>query len=119
MRASGECFAVTAPDPILWVRDQVGSGGVEIDVRSHGTEGLAGTFDDEAAEAALPEGALAVVGAVVPLGEALFEEFEEGADVPHPGGVTTDPSLEGVGAVLSQLEVEFGFGKILKSSELG
>lgn len=102
---------VSAPAVILRVVDDACTNGIEVDVGGDGVEGVGASFDEDGAIAIFPEGAAAFVGAIEPLGEALFEDFHEGADVPHAGEPAFAEGFSGVmvfdGSEVVELESEF------------
>ena len=93
LMAAGDGFAVTAKAVILGIGDEAGADGIEVDVGGHRLEDLALAFHENGFEALGPEGAVAVVGAIEPDGEALFEQLHELGDVAHHRKLAFAPSL--------------------------
>ena len=91
--AASHGFAVTAETVIFGIGDEAGAHGVQIDVGGHRFEDLALALDEDGFEALGPEGAVAVVRAVEPDGEALLEELHELGDVAHHGELALAPSF--------------------------
>jgi len=84
LRLAGSSLAITAPAISSRIPHQAGPHRVQIDVGRDGAQGGTVGADQDALEALFPEGATPALTQIVPLAEALFEFFEELAEVSHP-----------------------------------
>jgi len=73
---------VPTPFVVDGVFDDAGSNGVQVDVGGHQAEGVS-IFDEHAFEPFFEQGSFAIVGEIVPGGEALFKVFDVLGEVEH------------------------------------
>ena len=94
----GERLGIAAITIISGIGTKTGANGVELDVSSHRGQGLA-AFEQNALKALGPEYSISTMTAVVPLGKATFEFFDEDREVKEAVAIGLQESLDLIGAI--------------------
>src|SRR5208282_6701431 len=85
--------------PIIFgIGTKTGANRVEFDVSRHSGQGLA-AFEQNALKAISPQHPVTSMTAVVPLGKATFELFDEDREVKHAIAIGLKESLDPMGAI--------------------
>src|SRR5271166_2611056 len=94
----GERLGIATITIIFRIGTKTGANRVELDVSGHRGQGLA-AFEQNALKALGPEHPVSTMTAVVPLGKAPFEFFDEDREVKEAVAIGLQESLDLIGAI--------------------
>ena len=94
----GARLCIAAITIIFGIGTKTGANRVELDVSSHGGQGLA-AFEQNALKALGSKHSISTMTAVVPLGKAAFEFFDEDREVKEAVAIGLQESLDLIGAI--------------------
>jgi hypothetical protein len=97
-RTLGERLGIAAITIIFGIGTKTGANRVELDVSSHRRQGLT-AFEQNALKPLGPEHPITTMTAVVPLGKATFELFDEAREVKEAVAIGLQESLDLIGTI--------------------